>query len=342
MINGTQKTEKEYREVPVDSSSSLKEFSMDRKKYYKKYILNERVDDDESKASIVGRLVDCLLLESEEFDNRFAMSSVGKAPTGNMEKFVNSLYRNRIENEEIEFAEIAKIAYKDSEYKWTLDKVLEKFIGSDAEIYFNEMLEIKRKGLTVVTLDDIQNAEKIVNELKNNPFTSKIIGLETDERYTVQNQVKIEGFEIDELPMKAMMDKVVIDHKNKIIQCYDLKCVWSVENFLEEYYLYRRAYIQAYVYYQACQKIKEDLELEYYTVEYPKFIVVDSINYFNPLIYTTNSKDMIEAYMGFEYKGKTYPGIGNIIKDITWARDNGIWNISRNNYLNNGVVNLKN
>ena len=35
------KTEKEYRQKQLDSSSSLKDFSVDRKKYYKKYILND-------------------------------------------------------------------------------------------------------------------------------------------------------------------------------------------------------------------------------------------------------------------------------------------------------------
>ena len=35
MIKGTAKTEAQYRAVVMDSSSSLKDFSTDRKKYYK-------------------------------------------------------------------------------------------------------------------------------------------------------------------------------------------------------------------------------------------------------------------------------------------------------------------
>ena len=38
MITGTTKTEELYRAVMLDSSSSLKDFSMDRKKYLRKYI----------------------------------------------------------------------------------------------------------------------------------------------------------------------------------------------------------------------------------------------------------------------------------------------------------------
>ena len=40
MIKGQVKTEANYRAKAIDSSSSLKEFSMDRKKYYRKYILH--------------------------------------------------------------------------------------------------------------------------------------------------------------------------------------------------------------------------------------------------------------------------------------------------------------
>ena len=47
MIKGTAKTEQEYRAIKMDSSSSLKEFAKDRKKYYRKYILGEDIEDDE-------------------------------------------------------------------------------------------------------------------------------------------------------------------------------------------------------------------------------------------------------------------------------------------------------
>ena len=45
MIKGEVKTEAQYRAVQMDSSSSLKEFSLDRKKYYRKYILGEKIED---------------------------------------------------------------------------------------------------------------------------------------------------------------------------------------------------------------------------------------------------------------------------------------------------------
>ncbi len=182
MIQG-KKTEREYRATIMDSSSSLKEFSLDRRKYYKKYVLSERVEEEDSKASVIGRIVETLLLEKEEFDNRFFMSSVASAPTGNMLLFVEALYKhtrdNTGENGEIsvDFEEIIKLAYKDSGYKWTMEKVLEKFTGSDSEIYYKEIREVRSKNLTVVTVDDITNAEKTVEELKTNEITAGVVNM---------------------------------------------------------------------------------------------------------------------------------------------------------------------
>lgn len=348
MIKENNKTEKEYRATNMDSSSSLKEFSLDRRKYYKKYVLNEKLTEEEdSKAAIVGRVVETLLFEKDKFDDRFYMSSLAKAPTSLMLEFVESLYRNTkaATNEDgeitVEFEELAKKAHIESGFKIGLEAVLKKFIGSDAEIYYKEIREIRAKGLTVVTTDDVTNAERVVEELKTNEITSGTLNLVNSDRWNVYTQFQIENYEIDGLKLKSMMDWLVVDHKEKTIQVDDLKCVWAVEGFYEQYYLYRRAYIQAYLYKQAAYEFKEREGLEYYTVLNPRFIVCDSINYYQPLIYTLNSDDMDDAYNGFTHNGRHYPGVKQIIEDIKWAKENNIWNISKTNHINNGIVNIK-
>jgi len=348
MIVGTKRTEAEYRNIAIDSSSSLKEFSLDRKKYYKKYIKNEKTEEEEqSKASIIGRICETLLFEPSEFDNRFYLSACISAPTANMLLFVEALYKHTAANTDengdinLEFSEIAKLAHKDSGYKWTLEKVLEKFIGSDAELWYKEIREVRSKGLTVVTVEDINNSEKTVTELKTNEFTAPILNLVNSDRYTIYTQLQIEGYEIDGLPLKSMIDFLVIDSEEKTITPYDLKVVWAVEGFFTEYYLYRRSYIQAFLYKEACKELKIREGLEYYTVMDLKFIVADSINYYNPLVYALSGDDMDDAYNGFEYNGRKYPGVKSIIEELKWAKENSKWNISKKNYQNNGIVNIK-
>jgi len=347
MIGGKTKTETTYRAINLDSSSSLKEFSMDRKKYYKKYILGEKPEEKDTQASITGRVVETLLLEPEEFDVRFYMSACMTAPTGLMMAFVDALYKFTAEatdedgNISRAFEDIAKDAYVESGFKIKFDAVISKFVGSDAELYYNEMRTVKSKGLTVITTEDVTNAEKIVQELKTNSFTADVVNLVNSARWTVYNQMQVEGYVVGGLKFKSMMDKVVIDHDKKTIQVYDLKCVWAVENFYEEYYLYRRAYIQAYLYWRACSEVQKQMELDGYKVEYPKFIVCDSTNYYSPLIYQLSGEDILDAFEGFEHKGKNYPGVQELIQDLTWAVENDRWNVSRKNHVSNGLVNLK-
>jgi hypothetical protein len=152
----------------------------------------------------------------------------------------------------------------------------------------------------------------------------------------------VEGYVLDNHEFKSMMDKVVIDHEECTIQVYDLKCTWSVENFLEEYYLYRRAYIQALLYYKAALHFMNNTEdIRGYRVEPPRFIVCDSTNYYNPLIYTLSDKDIEDAYNGFTHKNREYTGVATLIKDLKWALENNVWNLSRENSINNGLVNIR-
>jgi hypothetical protein len=353
MIKGQAKTEAVYRAILLDSSSSLKEFSMDRKKYYNKYYLGKNVEDKDSQAAIMGRLVETILMEEDEFDKRFYMSACATSPTGNMVTFVENLYRETIDatdefgNVTKTFEEISKAAFADCGYSGkgngSYENIIKKFIGSDAEIYYNEIRKVRANNLTVVTSQDVTHAENIVSELRNNFATKDIVNLVNSSRYSVYDQLQVEAYEVDGHLFKSMMDKVIVDHQEKIIQPYDLKCTWSVENFYEEYYLYRRAYIQAYLYYYATKHLTldENSELYGYTVKPLQFIVCDSTNYYNPLVYTLSDEDMKDAYEGFVHKGKTYPGVKYLIDELKWAMDMNIWNISKSNYLKKGIVNIK-
>ncbi len=342
-------SEEEYRNIRMDSSSSLKEFSIDRRKYRKRYIFGEKVEEKDNQAANMGRIVETLLLEPQEFDNRFYMSSLLKTPTGLMLDFVEALYKYTREatDEEgivqVDFSDVVDKAYKESGFKITKQAVLSKFDNSDAQIYYEEIRMIRPKNLTVVTTQDITNAEKIVEELKTNFVTASIVNLVNSDRYEILDQLKIIGFTIKGRVFKSMLDKVIVDHQEKTITPYDLKCVWNVEGFYEDYYLYRRAYIQAYVYYKAILSLtlKEDSPYFGYKVAFLQFIICDSINYFNPLIYTLDTSDMNDSLHGFEYKGRRYPGVKKIIDDLNWATETDTWHISKENFEKKGVINIK-
>jgi hypothetical protein len=198
--------------------------------------------------------------------------------------------------------------------------------------------------MTMVEVKDIENAEQIVESLRTTSHTELICTLESNPDFTVINQMKIEDYMIDDMRLKSMIDKVIIDHKKRVVYIYDLKCTWATELFYKEYYLYRRAYIQAYLYYKAVEYLSlTDLDCGFYgyDIKPTRFIVCDQINYYQPLIYTLTEDDLEDAYKGFTYKYTEYPGVKEIIRECKWAIEQDIWTISKKNYESKGVLNIK-
>ena len=346
MISGQINTEHTYRNIMLDSSSSLKDFAQNRKKYFSKYFLHEEVEEEDTKALTMGKLVETLLLEPELFYKKFYMSACASSPTSLMLAFVEALYKHTLNatNEEgivtKEFEELSKDAYNDSGFKIKYEAVIQKFSGSDAEIYYNEILKVRMNHLIVATTQDVTNAEAIVEELKMNMFTKDIVNLVNSDKWEVHNQLQIENFPIGSLHFKSMLDKMIIDHENKVIYPYDLKCTWAVENFYEDYYLYRKGYIQAYVYHKALQYYRDE-NLPGYSIQPMRFIACDSTNYYSPLIYALTYEDLKDGKEGFEHRGRKYTGVDELINDLDWALTNNIWNISKANYEANGIIPLK-
>lgn len=350
MVGGKliQRTEKEYRAVERDSYSSLAEYCKSRLSYFKKYVMREKEDEEEDKAILTGQLVESLLPGSKsDFDKKFYLSLCPNPPTETMLSFVNALYKHTeaftVDGKVTkEFEELCRMAYQDSGYKLKLETVLGKFIGTDAELYYRQLRDTKPLGLKVVCQDDLMNSERIANELSTNPTTAFYVNVKTDDRYTVYDQLQIEDFEFDGLPLKLMGDRIIIDHKDKTVQPCDWKVTWTVEEFIREYYLKRFSYLQAAVTDVGLRLTKMSLG---YTSEYAilpmKFVVADSINKYEPLIYSLTTVDIENAITGFKMNGRQYPGLQEIIEDVKWAKENNRFRISRKNYLNGGICQIQ-
>lgn len=341
--------EKTYRTLKVNSYSSLKTFSVDRRKYYKKYILDETIKEKETKAANMGRIVETLLWEPKRFDELFFMSTCVKIPGGMLGEMIDKLAELVSENTSEEgtlmgdFMDLAEEAYNNTDYKLPFKTVIKKLDDPENELYYQERLKVEHLKMTMVTAQDIENAEQIVNNLQTNDVTSHIVTVGTSSTISVYDQPKITDYYIDGIELKSMLDRVIVHHPTKTIIPYDLKCIWAVENFFTEYYLYRRTYIQSFLYTQALKQMTEDKDHEWYgyTVENLKFIVCDSINYYDPLIYTLSEEDMRDAYEGFTYKDKKYPGVRQIIEELKWAIENDKWTISKANFDKKGLVNIR-
>lgn len=362
-------TETQYRALDIDSYSSIKVFIEDRKKYYKKFVLKESIGDSDTQSTIFGSLVDCLIFTPDEFDNRFALAFTD-APKGQYGKLIEELMkvteRSLSDEGEItrDLEDMLEEAYNNVKYdrngtlvdfkRDTFETVKRKFIGSDLEIYYRQLRA--SHGKEVIDSLMIENALRVINELKANRVTAEIINMESSESITVYNQFPIIGslkevlteltpvkdLTDEEVRAKCLVDKLIIDHGTKEVHIYDLKTAWDNEGeFLNNYFKYKY-YIQAPLYYHLVnQWVRTQVEISEYRVRFPAFIVADSNNYKNPLIYVTDQDCIAQGMRGFFIKGKFYPGVLYAFRDMIWHKRTGIWNISRDNHYNNGIVRIR-
>lgn len=359
--------EKEYRQVDTDSYSSVKVFIDDRKKYYKKFILKEVVKEEETPETRFGSLVDCLLFTPEEYEERYCLS-LSTLPTGQYGKLVSELWRvtlnsindagevTRSVDSMFEDAYNAVKFNKDGEIvdfkRDSLEAAKAKFLGSDLEAHYRQLRE--SYGKTIIELSELENAQKVVIELKSNPVTREVINLKTDDgRFIVYHQFAIIGemknpaFITKEnpegvFPLKCLIDKLIIDHKKKMIYIYDLKTAWDNENQFQYNYFKYKYYIQLGVYFYLTVEWKKKTKgIEDYGVAFPRFMVAESTNYKNPLIYTTTSENFDQSMRGFIIGSKYHPGVIKAIQDLIWHKEKAIWNISKDNYESNGVVKIQ-
>lgn len=347
-------TEREYRRLPRDSYSTLKDFLDSRRKYYRKHVQGETIIEEEDETSTTfGSLVDCLLFTPHEFEERFTTVNF-TMPTGQMLDFCNALWkRTRLSTTEDgrvtrDFNSIAEDAFNDVAFDvngnriafkqkgMNIQKVLERFAIEGVD-YYDHLRSASDK--LIVQPQDEQNAENVIRELKSNFATRDIINATTTETIEVLDQLVI-LWDYLGLPMKSMLDRVIIDHAEKKIYQYDLKTAWNLELWPVLNYLKYRLYLQVACYSAALLSWVQEKGLTDYDIVPMKFIVVDSTAQSNPLVYETDSSHFTDAVRGFKVNGREYVGLRKAVEDLKWHKQMSLWGISKDNFEKRGIVSL--
>ena len=341
---------KDYFKIDMLSSSDLRLFATDRKKFYKKNILKEKEEDadDYNRATLIGNLCHSMLLEPELFDEKYLVSECAETPTGLMLKFTEALYDATVNNLDhqgsilVDMPALAQMAWEASGFKISLDAVMKKFAGSTAEQYYNDLRRSRPNNLLLVCIDDLSIANSITASILGDEFVGPIFTIPADNN-TIFSEIQVENVKFLGTSMKAMLDRVIVDHGDKTIQLYDLKVVWDNQNFYSEYYVKKLAYIQALVYHTALAQKTVDLGFDYsnYYVKLPIFVVADSSNFYAPVQYKLHLNNMEDAMNGFEYRGRMYKGAKEIVQEIIWAVETNNWRISKEAWDSNGILTLK-
>lgn len=355
VIPNNQVGEKEYRALKDRLSySGLKQYVQSRSKFYKEMILQESVKKEQTLSTILGDMVHVLLAEQvNEWDSKFVLSSVNP-PTGQVLTLVQELYKRSLQSMDengmqkdnfnviftdtvqvvkYEYDGITEKAFKGK----TNEKILEMFQAT-GEVYYQELL--KSTGKTVVTIQQIEQAERLVTMLKEHEYTRDIVNLKSSEGVEVFNELVV-LYEIDNIKYRSMIDKIIIDHTSKHIKVIDYKTTWSPETGWEYTYLQNQYYIQVGLYQIAMEHWCKEHDLVGYTITPMLYIAIDTTGNSAPVLYQMTSKDILMGQRSFTVRGKHYIGVLETHKNIQWNLASGNWQTSMDIAKNNGVVEMK-
>jgi len=256
-----------YRNKLYFSYSSLKKLMWNPKEWYNYYVLNKK-EDVISDNLLNGKIIHCLLLNNEKFNDEFIVSSIN-IPTGNNKLIVDKIfyYHSELLQNEDGFGEMLRVDFKLSNYSNAILNILKEInlhqslktdqqrldkILTEENINYFEFLKNK-KNKYVIDLERYNFCLNSANVLKQSDKIMTLLGMDStsclDSSIEVINEKE---FKIDlnnqVFGLKGILDNLVINHEKKEININDLKNTSKeLTEFKEsvEFYMY---WLQAIIY----------------------------------------------------------------------------------------------
>lgn len=218
---------------------------------------------------------------------------------------------------------------------WSNIKLEEKLISNFDKDEFWSYLKIKfeTKDKIVVTQKESQDAEECVNLLLNHKHTHCLFNNHFENHYQYKFEYYYKGFHL-----RGIIDKMSIDHENKIVYMEDIKTGSSRADEFTKSFIKYCYYFQEAVYTKAFDSICEQLGLIGYTLAPFKFIFIGRGEKV-PHIFEISDKWHNAAINGFTTKaGYKYTGLDENLDLIYYHWKNKLYDFSQEVYENNGSL----
>lgn len=328
-------TEKEYRALDAVSYSFLKEIATSGPS-----IIQYGFERKHTDGLSLGSLVDKYISDNTyDYNDDFIISDTGLDLSGttNSSKIIKYLYKNP----DYPTNDDSLVDLAINMDMWTNIKAREdiakKILTPSFNDQFNLLNQIKDNKM-VLSVKDYETAMNMVFTLRTHDFSKEYFN--EDYSSTHISQVPI-LFEINEVPCKSLLDRIIINNEEKTIQGIDLK-TGEEKSFLPNFERYKY-YLQAAMYSLALDQFKMQYGLDDYEILPFKFVYISKNNPNIPLIYRMNNSYILDYINGFINKyNEKEKGIIDLIEDYKWYKRNEIYDIKRELYEANGIIELKN
>jgi hypothetical protein len=293
----------DYITAPGISYSALSRLSKGPKAYINK-------DSPSGDFLSVGSAVDILLTEEDTFHDLFYVMTAKKPSSDMMLKYVETM----IATDDPAQA-LAASGYKKalSDAKWQTDG-----------LPYYEAIKAS-EGKTVLSFEQYQQVQAVVNQLKTNTYTAKYFDSgHRPEHVEVMYQF-VHYFDYKGKPGKVKLDLLVIDHKEKTISPLDLKTTGkSVFTFTTSYKSYKY-YLQG-AWFVLGVKDWADKNYPEYSITGFDFIVAEMAAYNPPLIFEMSKEEIKMAIVGGKsLMGYPIKGVDQLLEDLDYYERTNKW-----------------
>lgn len=289
---------------------------------YKRYI--EKPENADTAYFRKGGMVDCLLTEPTEFEKRYAIMK-GTVPSGMMGDLIR-VYSQLLDldNEDTE-DESFQAAYSVSGYKLPLATVAKKFQSPENQHYFKFLRDAQ--GKTVVSKEEADQAAVVAFALKTDPYTEEYLSISPDNPLLeVHDQVNLEWEGYKGYTIRGIVDRIIIDHGNKVVKPIDIKTTSSSILDFRKSYLKYGYFRQGAIY---TDGIKQSIELlpEGYTLDSFRFIVADMAMRLPPAVFEMSCDDIDVGRRGGNWLGTDRPvkGYQCLIDELEFYQKSQQW-----------------
>jgi len=314
-LTGSDELELFYKNKFYFSYSSINKLLFSPRMFYSHYVLNQRQDSVDAHL-IEGRVLHCLLLEPENFDEQFLVIN-SKVPSGNTKTIIDAIFKqhltlgnNTLSLNDYEDEILIQLGTINLHQALKTDQQrLDKIITEENISYFEFLKESLDK--TVLDQETLNSCKERLEVLKQNRDVRSLLqldGAEEDEHIVVRNELQL-AVDIEGLPFgfKGFIDNLVIDHDSKTVFVNDLKTLGkSIQDFPDsvEYYRY---WIQGIIYmYMVKEKFSELSDYDFKIT----FIVIDKYNQVYP--YQVSEETQAEWEKKFE----------EVVQKVKWHYEN--------------------
>jgi len=324
MVKELNITEEEYRGIKHPSYSLLKRIDNSGPRE----ILKEFKGDSEPMD--FGNLVDCIMLQPDELDNKFYFKAVEK-PTAQLLKLADFIV-DMCKKEDIPLVNLINDIDSVSRISDELNlfgsvKVPETRIKQfNNDLFWGYLQAVSEsENKTIFTSDTLDDAIDAIKILRENDKTAHLFS--PAENIDVIDQLKLVGT-VAGHEVKGMLDKVIIDHENKMITPYDLKCTDVKQRSFPYIFTKMKYYLQAALYLA--------LVVEWASKEYPDYVVnefrfiVYSRNDKYPFVWVVSDTWINNGFHGYvDYKGNNIKGITGLLDDYYYYVNNQQFTIEK-------------